>query len=68
MLPAICLHARISFRLLDSERREEAVQNCIANRGVSLQCSPAHPRQCTILLSIIGLRVPETVVRCCSAA
>jgi hypothetical protein len=35
MLPAICLHARISFRRLDPEAREEAVQNCIANATVA---------------------------------
>jgi len=35
MLPAICLHARISFRRLDPERREEAVQNCIANAMIA---------------------------------
>lgn len=31
MLPAICLHARISFRHLDPEAREEAVQEVVCN-------------------------------------
>ena len=35
MLPAICLRARVSFRHLDPEAREEAVQNCIANAMIA---------------------------------
>jgi hypothetical protein len=35
MLPVIKLHARISFRHLDREAREEAVQNCIANAAIA---------------------------------
>jgi hypothetical protein len=31
MLPAILTHVRISFRHLDPEARQEAVQNCLAN-------------------------------------
>jgi DNA-directed RNA polymerase specialized sigma24 family protein len=31
MLPAICLHARICFRRLDPEAREEAVQEVLCN-------------------------------------
>ena len=35
LLPAIRQHARISFRHLDPESREECVQNCIANAMVA---------------------------------
>jgi hypothetical protein len=35
MMPAICLHARINFRHLDPEGREEAVQNCLTNAMVA---------------------------------
>jgi hypothetical protein len=35
MLPIIATHARVSFRHLNPEAREEAVQNCIANATVA---------------------------------
>ena len=35
MLPAILTHARISFRHLDPEARQEAVQNCVANATIA---------------------------------
>lgn len=35
MLPAICLHARVSFRNLDPEAREKAVAECVANAMVA---------------------------------
>ena len=35
MLPIICLHARVSFRGLDAESREEMVQNSITNAMIA---------------------------------
>jgi len=35
MLPAIATHARISFRYLDPEARQEAVAECVANAFVA---------------------------------
>jgi hypothetical protein len=35
MMPAICLHARVCFRNLDPESREEAVQNCLSNAMIA---------------------------------
>lgn len=35
MLPAICLHARVSFRRLDPESKAECIQNCIVNAMIA---------------------------------
>ena len=35
MLPAIRTHARIAFRHLNPEAREEAIQNCVANAMIA---------------------------------